>query len=140
MKKGSFKKLIVIIFISVFLSLVVVNNFFFEVEVIGTYTPVDYENNFDTIQLLSDYTYKRSIYGKNNNLILKTKGHWHLEDLQVLYFEPFIVNFDDDYSKYPNSLLTDTFGSYPGDLSLKSNNIQFCTGGYEFQYCYRKIK
>jgi hypothetical protein len=39
------KKNIVLLVISVFLSLVVVNNFFFEVEVIGTYTPVDYENN-----------------------------------------------------------------------------------------------
>ncbi len=139
MKKGSFKKNIVVLVISVFLSLVVVNNFFFEVEVIGTYTPVDYENNFDTIQLLSDHTYQRRIYGKNNKLILKTKGRWRFRDFHMLDFDPFLVNFDQDYLKYPESL-SDSLSGWYGDLSLKSSNIQFCTGNFEFQYCYRKIK
>ncbi len=139
MKKVPYKKLILIIVSSVFLSLVVVNNFFFEVEVIGTYTPVDYKNNFDTIQLLSDHTYNRSIYGKNNKLILKTKGHWHLGDFHMLDFDPFLVNFDDDFLKYPESL-SDSLNGWYGDLSLKGNHIQFCTGHFEFQYCYRKIK
>jgi hypothetical protein len=108
-------------------------------EIIGIYVPMNYKNNFDTICLLPNFTYKRSIYNKKNKLIFTNKGNWFIEKGKVIDFDNFIVNFDEDYLRYPETL-KDTSNNWKVTIEIKHENIEFCIGYYQGEYCYRKIK
>ena len=40
---------------------------------IGTYSPANYTNTYDTIQLETNNIYNRRVYDRNKKLVLKTK-------------------------------------------------------------------
>ena len=65
-------------------------------EMIGIYTPSNYKNTYDTIELSSNNVYYRRIYDGNKKLVLKTKGTW-IVDKDILEFDrPYFWNLDDD--------------------------------------------
>lgn len=116
---------------------------FEEKEVCGYYTPVDYKNNFDTLQLQPQGVYHRKVYDKNKKLLLEMNGKWNLKDNESVHFEPFYLNLDDDLIKFPDNV-KDTTGGWAGRLETQNGKIQFCVGYYSGklpnQNCYQKIK
>jgi len=51
---------------------------FSENEMIGMYTPVNYKNTLDTINLQFNGNYHRKIYDKNRKLMLEMDGKWNM--------------------------------------------------------------
>ena len=109
-----------------------------EKEVYGYYTPVDYKNNFDTIQLQPQGIYYRKVYDKNKKLLLEINGKWELEGNTVVHFETFYLNLDDDLVMFPSNV-SDTTGGWRGSLETRNNKIQFCVGYLQGENCYQKI-
>lgn len=112
-------------------------------EVVGLYTPNDYKNNYDTLEIKPDGIYHRKVYDFNKKLLLEMNGKWNLRDNEILHFEPFYLNLDDDLVKFPH-LVKDTTGDWEGSLEKVNNKIQFCVGYHapklSNQNCYVKIK
>jgi hypothetical protein len=107
----------------------------------GTYVPVNYKNNFDTIRLEDDGIYSRKVYDINGKLLLKMKGRWeHKND--IINFRPFFLNLDYDLVKFPE-VIQDTLGGWSGNLHKNNGNLEFCVGHLSAslpnQNCYRKI-
>lgn len=128
-----------IIYVLLLLGLLVsCDEHFEEKEVYGYYTPVDYKNNFDTIQLQSQGVYYRKVYDMNKKLLLEIKGKWKLEGNTVVHFESFYLNLDDDLLKFPNNV-SDTTGGWRGSLENRNNTTHFCVGHHQGKNCYRKI-
>jgi len=115
------------------------DGFFTEKEVYGAYSPVDYKNNFDTIQLMPHNIYRRKVYDKNKKLLLDMKGKWELENNINVHFEPFYLNLDDDLVEFPNKV-SDTTGGWGGRLEIHKRIVHFCVGYDVSSNCYRKIK
>lgn len=115
---------------------------FEEREIYGYYTPIDYKNSFDTIQLLPDGVYHRKVYDRNKKLLLEMNGKWTLKDNENLQFDPFYLNLDDDLVKFPEQV-KDTTGGWAGNLEANNGKIQFCVGYYapklSNQNCYCKL-
>ncbi|GAA4376145.1 hypothetical protein [Hymenobacter koreensis] len=85
----------------------------------GSYTPIEYNNNYDTILLSKDNQYQRRVWDKNKKLLLNMKGSWYLHGGTQVQFYSFYFNLDDDLVKFPH-LINDTTG---GSSSLvKSKN------------------
>ncbi len=117
---------------------------FEEKEVYGYYTPVDYKNNFDTIQLQPQGIYQRKVYDKNKKLLLEMKGEWKLVNQNSqIQMRPFYLNLDDDLVKFPDNV-KDTSMAVIESLEISNGKIQFCVGYYSAdlpnQNCYQKIK
>jgi len=113
-------------------------------EVIGIYTPSDYKNNFDTLELKPNGTYHRKVYDKNKKLLLEMKSNWGLvEQGSKIRIDGFYFNLDDDLVKFPH-LVKDTNMVMECVLEKELNTLQFCTGYYSGklpnQNCYKKIK
>lgn len=108
-------------------------------DVAGTYVPINYKNNFDTIQLKSQGVYHRRVFDKNYKLLLEMNGKWSLQANGQIRFNSFYQNLDDDLIKFPISV-KDTSMEVITDIESRSGSIQFCVGYYEGENCYRKIK
>jgi len=112
---------------------------FEEKEVYGYYTPVDYKNNFDTIQLEPHGIYHRKVYDKNRKLLLEMNGRWNLTEQQSkIQIDGFYMNLDDDLVKFPE-LAKDTNMVVISVLNTHNGVIQFCAGHYPDENCYQKI-
>lgn len=107
----------------------------------GTYVPVNYKNNFDTIDLEDNGIYSRKVYDINGKLLLKMKGKWERSN-DAIRFQSFYLNFDDDLVKYPE-LAQDTLGNWGGYLGYNNGDLEFCVGHFSGslpnQNCYQKI-
>ena len=113
---------------------------FEEKEVCGYYTPVNYKNNFDTIQFLPNSKYLRRVYDINKKLVLEMKGNWKLtEQKSKIQIDGFYLNLDDDLVKFPE-LSKDTNMMVISVLETNMEIIQFCAGHYPNQNCYQKVK
>lgn len=115
---------------------------FNEEELIGRYTPVNYINSFDTIELKANNIYFRKVYDVHNKLLLEMDGEWRL-DGDYIKFNPFYLNFDDDLLSFPESV-QDTTGGWGGYIGQQNGLIEFCVGHLSAslpdQNCYRKFK
>jgi hypothetical protein len=109
-------------------------------EMIGTYVPIGYKNNLDTIQIKPQGLYHRRVFDKTNKLVLEMEGTWKLvtQNSQI-QIEPFYLNLDDDLVKFPDNV-RDTSMVIIKNLETQNGTIQFCVGYYEGENCYRKIK
>lgn len=112
-----------------------------EKDLTGTYVPVNYKNNFDTINLEDNGIYSRKVYDINGKLLLKMKGNWE-HSQNTIRLEYFYLNLDDDLVKYPE-VVKDTMANWGGYLDNNNGNIEFCVGylsaSLPNQNCYRKI-
>ena len=116
---------------------------FNEKEMIGTYSPLDYKNTYDTIQLNDHNIYRRKVYDINKKLVLDTKGIWSIDEDIIVFKSPFFLNLDRDLEKFPE-LLQDTISNGVGYIYLYNGTIKFCVGhasaSLPNQNCYRKLK
>ena len=111
-------------------------------EVLGTYVPAGYKNNFDTVQLLNDGQFKRKIYDQNKKLVLENKGTWVIASNSKIKFKKFYLNLDEDFTliQESNKKLIDGYGDVEVVLETHNDTIQFCVGYYQGENCYQKIK
>jgi hypothetical protein len=134
-------RLIYLLFTVLFLSSCV--DSFTEQEILGTYTPVDYRNCFDTIQLKINGVYHRRVYDIKKHLVLDMNGKWHFKNKKnsVIEFSSYFHNLDRDLIKFPE-LVTDTIGSWSHMIERSNKRIEFCVGYYSAdlsnQNCYQK--
>ena len=115
---------------------------FTEKEMIGTYSPSDYKNTYDTIQLNEHNKYHRKVYDINKKLILERKGAWIVEEDVIDFKSPYFLNLDRDLEKFPE-LLQDTISNGVGYIYLINGTINFCVGNASAslpQNCYQKLK
>lgn len=113
---------------------------FEEKEMYGYYTPIDYKNNFDTLQLQPEGLYYRKVYDRNKKLLLEMNGKWKFENNHTLKLETFYHNLDDDLVKFPESV-KDTTSGVTTSFESRNNTIQFCVGYYnDEKNCYGKVK
>jgi hypothetical protein len=114
-------------------------NSFETAEVLGTYVPIDYKNNFDTIEI-REHEYERTVRDKSKKLLLRMKGACKLsENNSRIQINSFYQNFDDDLIKFPE-LVNDTNLEISTTFDQKSDEIIFCIGHDVDSNCYRKIK
>ncbi len=113
--------------------------FFNSSEVIGTYTPVNYENNYDTLELKQNGIFHRKVYDINKKLLLEMNGKWHLETGRNLNLEGFYLNLDDDLVKFPE-IVKDTSVLLETTIDIHDGRMQFCVGYLLDENCYQKIK
>lgn len=113
---------------------------FDEKEVCGLYVPINYKNNFDTIELKEKGVYSRKVYDKNKKLLLAMEGKWrmvsHKSNIEI---DGFYLNIDDDLEQFP-SLVLDTSMLINCVLKKQNQSIEFCVGPYLDSNCYLKIK
>lgn len=112
---------------------------FEEHELYGYYAPIGYTNTYDTIQLKPDSIYHRTVYDKNNKLILKIDGSWKFKDRHRILFEGFYLNLDRDLVKFPE-LVSDTNMAVNTYFETRKGVIVFCVGYFDNENCYRKVK
>ncbi|RVU02626.1 hypothetical protein EOD41_01415 [Mucilaginibacter limnophilus] len=106
-------------------------------DIYGLYTPVNYVNTFDTIQLKQGGIYERRIFDRDNNLAFSMKGKWERKG-QIITFKNFFLNLDRDIKKF-SELLTDTSGTIDVQYDVRNDIVVFCAGYYEEQNCYEKL-
>lgn len=119
-------------------------NSFTEKDVIGVYTPLEYENCYDTIQLLEGGLYYRKVYDLNKKLLLNIKSRYELrEEGSQIFFHSYFLNLDRDLVKFPE-LVNDTLGGSLLNLEKNKGKIRFCAGYYSAslpnQNCFQKQK
>jgi len=112
---------------------------FTESDLYGVYSPMNYKNTLDTIQIKSGGIYHRKVYDRNGNLALEMSGKWNIKGRNEIQFYSFFQNLDRDIFQFPE-LLSDTTGGLSATLESKENTIQFCIGHYQGKNCYRKNK
>lgn len=117
---------------------------FTEKEVIGYYVPTDYNNTYDTIELMENGKYHRKVYDKRKKLILNIMSKYELRNGgSKIYFNSYFLNLDRDLEQFPE-LANDTTGGAELIIEKASNTIQFCTGylsaSLPDQNCYHKLK
>lgn len=116
---------------------------FTEREVIGYYVPLDYNNTYDTIQLMKNGKYHRKVYDKRKKLILNIISNYELRNEgSKIYFNSYFLNLDRDLEQFPE-LTDDTTGEAELIIEKVGNTIQFCTGylsaSLPDQNCYQKV-
>ena|SRR5690554_491555 len=110
-----------------------------EDEVVGVYTPIDYEKNYDTITLLKNGHYNRKVYNLNKEMLLSMEGKWSFynDNKNQIRLYSFYLNLDDDLKNNP-SLVKDTSGTNLIVLEYINDNLGFCVGYFANQNCYQK--
>lgn len=128
--------------IFLFFIIVTVSCSYYAGEMIGTYSPANYTNTYDTIQLGTNNIYYRRVYDRNKKLVLKTKGKWKVDHDLIVFEPPYFWNLDGDLVKFPE-LLNDTISNGIGYIGVNSGRIEFCVGHYSAdipnQNCYKKV-
>jgi hypothetical protein len=117
---------------------------FVEKDVVGVYTPVEYKNCYDTIQLLQGGVYFRKVYDTNKKILLNIKSKYELRNEgSQIFFHSYFLNLDRDLVKFPE-LVNDTLGVALLNLEKNKGKIGFCTGYYSAslpnQNCFQKQK
>ena len=112
---------------------------FEEKEVYGSYTPIDYKNNFDTLRLEPNGIYYRKVHDKNNRLVLEMNGKWAFENNHNITLNHYYLNLDKDLVKFAEVPI-DTALRMTTYLETNNGVTQFCVGYYEGKNCYQKIK
>lgn len=117
---------------------------FTEKEVVGIYTPLSYNNTYDTIQLLEKGKYHRKVYDKKKKLVLDIVSDYELRNGgSKIYFNSYFLNIDRDLERFPE-LVNDTLGGAELVIEKKDNTLQFCVGylsaSLPNQNCYHKLK
>ena len=129
-------KVISILFFITFL--ISCDDYFEEKEIYGIYTPIDYKNNYDTLQLKPNGLYSRKVYDKNNRLMLEMNGKWGLVGSNSqINFNNFYLNLDHDLLEYPEQV-NDTLWAIVSVLDIKNKTIHFCIGMEIDSCCYQK--
>lgn len=100
---------ILVIFVSFFLF----NSCIREKELIGVYSIVGSSNTIDTLIIMKNGEYERSLYRKkDNSLIFKNVNTWTYGDGRIT-LKDYLPDADDDYSRevksYKNVLITSSF-------------------------------
>ncbi|MDR6735215.1 hypothetical protein [Sphingobacterium sp. 2149] len=128
--------------IFLFFILVLVSCSYYSGEMIGTYSPDNYTNTYDTIQLGTNNIYYRRVYDRNKKLVLKTKGKWKVDHDLIVFEPPYFLNLDRDLVKFPE-LLNDTISNGIGYIGVNSGRIEFCVGHFSAdipnQNCYKRV-
>jgi len=114
-----------------------------EKELIGAYSPTEYKNTFDTIQLKKNNEYHRKVYDINKKLVLEIDGKWSIEEDVIEFKSPYFLNLDRDLVQFPE-LLQDTKSNGIGYIYSNNGTIEFCVGHLSAslpnQNCYHKLK
>jgi hypothetical protein len=107
-------------------------------ELYGIYTPDNYVNSFDTVELKSGNVYVRKIYNKDDKLVLQTTGRWELKNGAHILFADFYLNLDQDLKMFPE--LINEKAAYDMDVVIEKagGQLGFCTGYYINTNCYHK--
>lgn len=129
------KRLLILFLFSMLLSC---DEHFEKEKLYGYYSPINYKNTFDTIQLKPQGLYHRKLYDKNNQLVLELDGTWRLERNTIISLDSYFFNLDRDLDKFPE-LLQDTASSGGGLLETYNGTIQFCVGYLVGENCYQKV-
>lgn len=100
-------------------------------ELIGRYTPICFKNNYDTLTLINSYSYHRKVYDKNKKLVLNMMGNWSFKSPDIITFENYYPNVDDDLIKFPKNA-TDTNRRIKSSFCLYRNNgvLEFIVEDY----------
>lgn len=112
---------------------------FQEKELYGYYSPVNYINTYDTFQLKPLGMWQRKIYDSNKKLLLNNEGKWKIERSGKVTINNFILNYDVDLVKFPETVEDSGYALTPS-FEIESGAIQFCSGHLQGENCYRKIK
>lgn len=112
---------------------------FNEKDLYGCYSSINFQNNYDSIQLKANGIYKRKVYDKNRKLVLEMSGMWHVERDDIIDFKSFYLNMDDDLVQFPESA-KDTSFDLQALIKNKNGKIQICIQPYDKKYLYSKIK
>jgi hypothetical protein len=107
-----------------------------EKEVYGKYSPQNYNNNYDTIQLCPNRLYNRIVYDRTKKLILLTKGEWRIDNNSKIKLSNFYLNLDTDFIKFPES----SRESMEMEVVVEKVDglLRFCVGHYQGENCYIK--
>jgi hypothetical protein len=107
-------------------------------EIVGTYVPINYTKNLDTIVLRVDNTYQRKVYDLTGRLLLSMVGQWTFDGHQGIEFTSFYLNLDDDLTSFPE-LASDTTLAMKTPLETENGKFQFCIGYYLGKNCYQRV-
>jgi hypothetical protein len=111
-----------------------------ETSVVGTYVAYEYEHNIDTLELLPNSLYHRKIVNKKNQLIYEAYERWSFEKNGVVDLEQFLINYDDDFDRFPE-LSCDVSGGFQVEINTYGATARFCTGPAKSldEFCYYRI-
>ncbi len=109
-----------------------------EEDVIGTYVAQGYVNTIDSLRLRSGGIYERLVYTKDRQLALSVQNNWEFRKDGEIVLHAFFFNLDRDLSKFPE-LIEDLGYHMNVFIYNQSGSLEFCTGYYEGENCYRRI-
>jgi hypothetical protein len=104
----------------------------------GTYVSAGYTHTSDTITLLPNGSISRRIKSKHDSKFWSMTGQWSLGRDGFIAFRSFFVNLDANLGKFPEQI-ADSLGGWAGRPEWLGNQLRFCIGHYDGQYCYEKI-
>lgn len=115
-----------------------------QTDVCGIYVPHGYSNNFDTIVIEVNGSYRRIVYNSQSEKVLDMVSEWQFNEIdRMLTISNYYHNLDDDLRSYPH-LVQDTVGT--GEFLIEINNsnrFYFCVGDYSLdthdKFCYEKV-
>ena len=132
------KLIITFVLISIF-AVSCVDEQFTNQQIIGTYIPINYKNNFDTIKINLGGDYLRKVYDKHHKLLLNMRGNYKFVSPNSIDFDNFYLNLDDSLDLYPE-LVRDISGGRQAVIEAKGGKILFCVGYTLHSNCYEKVE
>lgn len=106
-------------------------------DIYGKYSPISYQNTYDTLTIHRDGLYTRIIYDKTGKKLLNYNSKYKLNGLSIK-FSDFYLNLDKDLIKFPEDV-KDTDMTYTTNFENKDKNIILCFGYHNGENCYKKI-
>ena len=103
----------------------------------GTYVPDGFRNNYDTITLKPDGSYRRIVCDSSRKLIRSIQGTWTV-DGGMLSIEHFYLNLDDDLTRFPESAMDDST-HIKRVFDDRDGRPGFCVGYLPGENCYWRI-
>lgn len=103
----------------------------------GKYSPISYNNTYDTLTINNDGTYNRVIYDKKKKRLLNYNSKYTLDGSSIK-FTDFYLNLDKDLVSFPEDI-HDVDMTYTTFFEKENNNITLCFGYHSGENCYKKF-
>jgi hypothetical protein len=105
----------------------------------GTYVPVNFLNNFDTIVFKADGSCQRVVRDTSGKTIRSMNGTWTIRGGHEISVEHFYLNFDDDLIRFPTTAMDDST-HVVRQIVDRGDRLGFCVGYITGEYCYQRIR